>query len=76
MTFPVDYGAPDVPVKRPAPEPAHTEKYLQTEVSRLLMDRYAPPGVVVTSNGGVPDTSGSTSDARPNATRASSRSPS
>jgi two-component system CheB/CheR fusion protein len=48
MNFPVDSrrGAPE---KRPA-EPPPPDKSLQTEVSRVLMDRYAPPGVVVDSD--------------------------
>jgi two-component system CheB/CheR fusion protein len=47
MTFPADYSAAGVPSKRTSPEPAGAEKFLQTEVSRVLMDRFAPPGVVI-----------------------------
>ncbi|HKT79721.1 MAG TPA: chemotaxis protein CheB [Vicinamibacterales bacterium] len=47
MTFPVDYSAAGVPAKRPQPEVPNSEKLLLSEVSRVLMDRFAPPGVVV-----------------------------
>jgi two-component system CheB/CheR fusion protein len=47
MTFPVDYAATGVPTKKPQAESASAEKYLQTEVSRVIMDRFAPPGVVI-----------------------------
>src|SRR5215831_4536299 len=47
VTFPVDYAATGVPTKKPQAESASAEKYLQTEVSRVIMDRFAPPGVVI-----------------------------
>ena len=47
MTFPVDYSAAGLPLKRTTPEPPGAEKFLQAEVSRVLMDRFAPPGVVI-----------------------------
>ncbi|HET9369672.1 MAG TPA: chemotaxis protein CheB, partial [Vicinamibacterales bacterium] len=47
MTFPVDYAGAGLPPKRPQGEPAGAEKFLQTEVNRLIMDRFAPPGVIV-----------------------------
>jgi two-component system CheB/CheR fusion protein len=50
MTFPVDYAAAGLPAKRPQPEAPATEKMLLSEVSRVLMDRFAPPGVVVDSD--------------------------
>jgi two-component system CheB/CheR fusion protein len=49
MSFPVDYGSRGEPVKKERPEPT-SEKFLQTEVSRVLMDRFAPPGVVIDSD--------------------------
>jgi two-component system CheB/CheR fusion protein len=50
MTFPVEYGGAGVPVKKAQTEPTGSEKFLQTEVSRVLMDRFAPPGVVIDSD--------------------------
>src|SRR5215475_1316259 len=47
MTFPVDYSGSALPQKKAQAEPAGAEKFLQTEVSRVIMDRFAPPGVVV-----------------------------
>jgi len=47
MTFPVDYTGSALPPKKAQSEPAVAEKFLQTEVSRVIMDRFAPPGVVV-----------------------------
>ena len=47
MTFPVDYSAAGLTSRRAAPEPPGAEEFLQTEVSRVLMDRFAPPGVVI-----------------------------
>jgi two-component system CheB/CheR fusion protein len=43
----VDYTPPGLPKKRVPQEIAPAEKALQTEVSRIIFDRYAPPGVVV-----------------------------
>ncbi len=41
---------PSAEPKKTAPgEPVVPEKHLQTEVSRVIMDRFAPPGVVVDS---------------------------
>ncbi len=47
MTFPVDYSTAGLPARRPPAEPVNAEKFLQTEVSRVIIDRFAPPGVVV-----------------------------
>ena len=47
MTFPVDYAAAGPATKKPQVEALGSEKFLQTEVSRVIMDRFAPPGVVV-----------------------------
>ena len=47
MTFPVDYAAAPAARKRTPPDAAGAEKGLQGEVSRIILDRYAPPGVVV-----------------------------
>jgi two-component system CheB/CheR fusion protein len=47
MTFPIDYSAVAVASKKPLHEPASMEKVLQTEVNRIINDRFAPPGVVV-----------------------------
>ena len=47
MTFPVDYTLTGLPRKKTVAEPATAEKALQTEVSRVIIDRYAPAGVVV-----------------------------
>jgi two-component system CheB/CheR fusion protein len=47
MTFPVDYSAVAVTSKKVHHEPASVEKVLQTEVNRIINDRFAPPGVVV-----------------------------
>ena len=43
----VDYTAPGMPKKRLPQDVPQSEKALQTEVSRILFDRYAPPGVVI-----------------------------
>jgi len=43
----VDYSGSALPQKKAQAEPAGAEKFLQTEVSRVIMDRFAPPGVVV-----------------------------
>jgi two-component system CheB/CheR fusion protein len=47
MTFPVDYPAAPAPLRRTPAEPPSMEKVLQTEVNRIINDRFAPPGVVV-----------------------------
>src|SRR5262249_46153999 len=50
MAFPVEYsGGTGVTRRKPAPETSGAEKLLTTEVSRVIFDRYAPPGVVVDS---------------------------
>jgi two-component system CheB/CheR fusion protein len=43
----VDYSPPGIPKKRQPQDAQQSEKALQTEVSRIIFDRYAPPGVVV-----------------------------
>jgi two-component system CheB/CheR fusion protein len=50
MTFPVDYTSAGLPARKTAPEPPGVEKFLQNEVSRVLMERFAPPGVVIDSD--------------------------
>jgi two-component system, chemotaxis family, CheB/CheR fusion protein len=50
MAMSVDYMAPGVPKQRLASDAPQAEKALQTEVSRIIFDRYAPPGVVVDSD--------------------------
>ena len=47
MTFPIDYAGTGLPAKKSTPEPPGVEKLLQTEVSRVIIDRFAPPGVVI-----------------------------
>jgi two-component system CheB/CheR fusion protein len=48
MSFPLDYSLPGVGShKRPAVETGDSERLLLGEVARTLVDRYAPPGVVV-----------------------------
>src|SRR6185312_6543393 len=48
MSFPaLAHGAP---AKKPHREPAPVEALLQTEVSRVILDRFSPPGVVVDSD--------------------------
>ena len=50
MTFPVDYTtASAVRSKKNHAEPGSVEKMLQTEVNRIINDRFAPPGVVIDS---------------------------
>ncbi|MEO5821725.1 MAG: chemotaxis protein CheB [Vicinamibacteraceae bacterium] len=51
MAFPVDHAAAGLSrgTQRSVELPS-AEKVLQTEVSRAIMDRYAPPGVVVDSD--------------------------
>jgi len=46
MSFSVDQSAETLP-KRQKAEPSGVENFLQTEVSRVIIDRFAPPGVVV-----------------------------
>jgi two-component system CheB/CheR fusion protein len=46
MAFPVEHPA-GVTTRKHVPPPRGTEKFLQAEVTRVLTDRYAPPGVVV-----------------------------
>jgi two-component system CheB/CheR fusion protein len=46
MTFPVEYSAAAVS-KKIHTDPVSLEKVLQTEVTRIINDRFAPPGVVV-----------------------------
>ena len=43
----VDYSPPGLPKKRAPHDVATSEKALQSEVSRIIFDRYAPPGAVV-----------------------------
>ncbi len=51
MTFPVDHVGAGLPRGRSRDgEGSPNEKVLQGEVSRALLDRYAPPGVVVDSD--------------------------
>ena len=47
VSFPVDYSAPNPVVRVPTSEVPSAEKVLQTEVNRVINDRFAPPGVVV-----------------------------
>lgn len=47
MTFPVDYTVSGLPRKKAPPELPGAEKALHTEASRVILDRYAPAGVVV-----------------------------
>jgi two-component system CheB/CheR fusion protein len=47
MAFPVEYALAGLPRKKAIIEVPAAEKALQGEVSRLLLDRYAPAGVVV-----------------------------
>jgi two-component system CheB/CheR fusion protein len=50
MTFPVDYTVAGLPRKRTTPETVGSEKALQTEASRIILDRYGPAGVVIDSD--------------------------
>jgi two-component system CheB/CheR fusion protein len=51
MAFPVDHAMASLPRGRKAGlEGPGAEKILQVEVSRAIMERYAPPGVVVDSD--------------------------
>ena len=49
-SFSVEYVTPGLPKTRKAPDVAPLEKALQGEVSRIISDRYEPPGVVVDSD--------------------------
>ena len=51
MTFPVDHASAGLPRGRARNrDGSPAEKVLQGEVSRAILDRYAPPGVVVDSD--------------------------
>ena len=51
LTFPVDHPSPGAAAgKPPALDAPGHEKVLQGEVSRAILDRYAPPGVVIDSD--------------------------
>jgi two-component system CheB/CheR fusion protein len=50
VSFPLDYAVAGLPRKKSPSDPAGAEKALQTEVSRIILDRYAPAGVVVDSD--------------------------
>jgi two-component system CheB/CheR fusion protein len=47
MAFPADYAMAGLPRRKAVAEPGSAEKALQTEVSRVIIDRYSPAGVVV-----------------------------
>ena len=47
MAFPLDYSSMVMPRKHAATDAVAMDKGLQSEVSRVILDRYAPPGVVV-----------------------------
>jgi two-component system, chemotaxis family, CheB/CheR fusion protein len=47
LAFPLDYTGVGPKGKKDQAEPPGAERFLQTEVSRVLTDRFAPPGVVV-----------------------------
>ena len=47
MTFPVDYSAAAVATSKTLRTEVSMEKALQTEVTRIINDRFAPPGVIV-----------------------------
>jgi two-component system CheB/CheR fusion protein len=47
LSFPVDHSASGNSRKKPHSEPPSVEKVLQTEVNRIINERFAPPGVVV-----------------------------
>jgi two-component system CheB/CheR fusion protein len=47
MAINVDYSPPGIPKRPLTHDTPQSEKALQTEVSRIIVDRYAPPGVVV-----------------------------
>jgi two-component system, chemotaxis family, CheB/CheR fusion protein len=50
VSFPVDYMSTALPRRRPQNDASTGDKGLQAEVSRLILDRYAPAGVVVDSD--------------------------
>ena len=50
MPISVEYAAPRAASKRLPPDVPPLEKALQGEVSRIIFERYAPPGVVVDSD--------------------------
>jgi two-component system CheB/CheR fusion protein len=50
MMFPREHDGTNGRGKARSPEPPSGEKVLQTEISRALLERYAPPGVVVDSD--------------------------
>jgi two-component system CheB/CheR fusion protein len=64
MSFPVDSGAVSAAVRKPSPELPNVERLLQAEVSRVINDRFAPPGVVVDSDCAVQRANGSVPGAR------------
>jgi two-component system CheB/CheR fusion protein len=47
VAFPMDYVSPVAARKRAPAESAAADKGLQTEVSKIILDRYAPAGVVI-----------------------------
>ena len=47
MNFPMDFSAAAASSKQALAEPPLVEKVLQTEVNRIINDRFAPPGVVI-----------------------------
>jgi two-component system, chemotaxis family, CheB/CheR fusion protein len=47
MTFPIDHGLAGLPRKKSMADVGGAEKALQGEVSRIILDRYAPAGVVI-----------------------------
>src|SRR5262245_63657158 len=50
VSISVDYTPPGLPKKRLQQDAPQSEKALQAEVSRIIFDRFAPPGVVVDSD--------------------------
>ena len=49
VAFPVNYLSPTLPRKRTQHDSVAGDKSLQVEVSRIILDRYAPAGVVIDS---------------------------
>jgi two-component system CheB/CheR fusion protein len=47
MTFPVEHNVAAVASKKIHAEPPSVDKVVQTEVNRIINDRFAPPGVVI-----------------------------
>jgi len=47
MSFPIDHPSAAVATKKTSNDPGSIEKVLQTEVNRIINERFAPPGVVV-----------------------------